>query len=108
MSEKSGNDNDLEVGRAPSQTTSVSKEVAEAAATRIDWSPEEEKKLVRRQVPLLMLFDNLTLSSYLIQVIIAQGSDPYPERHVRLTYTHLQTRLACDATPGPGLFCTST
>lgn len=39
---------DLEVGRAPSQTTSVSKEVAEAASAQIDWTPEEERRLVRR------------------------------------------------------------
>lgn len=50
MSEK--NENDLEVGRAPSQTTSVSKEVTEAATAQIDWTPEEERSLVRRQVPL--------------------------------------------------------
>lgn len=48
MSEKGGND--LEVGRAPSQTTSEGKEVAEAANAQIDWTPEEETKLVRRSV----------------------------------------------------------
>lgn len=46
MSEK--NSNDLEVQRAQSQTTSVSKEVAEATDAQVEWTPEEERRLVRK------------------------------------------------------------
>lgn len=46
MFEKDGND--LEVQRPPSQTTSVSKEAAQATNAQIDWTPEEERRLVRK------------------------------------------------------------
>lgn len=48
---------DLEAAAASSQTSTSNKEVSDSEADGIDWTPEEERKLVRKSVQHFTLLD---------------------------------------------------